>query len=151
MQIEVAFVNRPSKNPKFGSIKGTDGIYYSIGADVLDRYRKGMVFDAPVSSREYQGKTYYSIPDSFDPVQQLGGTNEDYRTAARSQPNGHAPAQALVAQARGGGYVDKDLLITTTALMKSFIETGQFGVTDLETLLEPACTASAKRLVKAAS
>lgn len=67
MQIEVAFVNRPNKNPKFGSIKGTDGIYYSIGADVLDRYRKGMTFDAPVSSRDYQGKTYYSIPDSFDP------------------------------------------------------------------------------------
>ena len=51
MQIEVAFVNRPNKNPKFGSIKGTDGNYYSIGADVLDRYRKGQTFDAPVASK----------------------------------------------------------------------------------------------------
>ncbi len=142
MQIEVAFVNRPNKNPKFGSIKGTDGIYYSVGADVLDRYRKGMVFDAPVASRDYQGKTYYSIPDSFDP-NTVG--------AIIPQPNGHvannSPAPPRPA---GNGYVDKDVLITTTALMKSFIETGQFGLTDLEAL-ETACMQAAKRLVKAAS
>jgi hypothetical protein len=94
MQIEVAFVNRPNKNPKFGSIKGTDGIYYSVGADVLDRYRQGQTFDAPVSSREYQGKTYYSIPDSFDP-NTVG--------AIIPQPNGHAPAPSRPASTPSNG------------------------------------------------
>ncbi len=144
MQITVAFVNRPNKNPKFGSIKGEDGIYYSVGADVLDRYRKGMTFDAPVASREYGGKTYFSIPDSFDP-NTVG--------AIIPQPNGHVASNVAnnsPAPPRQNGYVDKDVLITTTALMKSFIETGQFGLTDLEAL-ETACMASAKRLVKAAS
>lgn len=135
-QITVQFVNRPSKNPKFGSIKGTDGVYYSIGADVVDRYRQGMSFDAPVTSKEYQGKTYYSIPDSFDP---------STSAAASPKTNGHSAALAN-GDFRGP---NKDVLITTTALMKSFIEGGQFGLTDLPAL-ETACLQAAKRLVAAA-
>lgn len=133
-QITVEFVNRPNKNPKFGSIKSTDGVYYSIGADVLDRYRKGMTFDAPVSSREYKGKIYYSIPDSFDP------------SASAAAP---APQPSRPAVNGHGGGCNKDVLITATALMKSFIEGGQFGLTDLPAL-ESACVQAAKRLVAAA-
>jgi hypothetical protein len=44
---------------------------------------------------------------------------------------------------------DRDVLITSTALMKSFIETGQFGLTDLETLMK-ACVPAARLMVKAA-
>ncbi len=140
MQIEVAFVNRPNKNPKFGSIKGTDGIYYSVGADVLDRYRKGQVFDAPVASRDYQGKTYYSIPDSFDP-NTVG--------AIIPQPIGRV-AYNGPAEMPHANTVNRDVSITQQTLLKAFIGTGQFGLTDLP-MLEEACTASAKRLVKAAS
>lgn len=113
MQIEVAFVNRPNKNPKFGSIKGTDGNYYDISANVLDRYRKGMVFDAPVKTREYQGKTYYSIPDSFDP-NTVG--------AIIPAPNGQT------APPRQNGYAPKDEeLITRLAILKSLIESDMLG------------------------
>lgn len=131
-QITVEFVNRPGKNPKFGSIKSTDGVYYSIGADVVDRYKKGMTFDAPVSSREWQGKTYYSIPDSFDPSVNSTPAPQTNKPAM----NGHA------------GGCNKDILITATALMKSFIEGGQFGLTDLPAL-ESACVAAARRIVGA--
>jgi hypothetical protein len=90
MQITVAFVNHPNKNPKFGSIKGEDGRYYDVDAHMVSKYRKGMTFDAPVKEREYGGKTYYSIPSSFDPTG--GQPPVSVATTAENIRNGYASA-----------------------------------------------------------
>ena len=134
MLITVQFVNQPNKNPKFGSIKSTDGVFYDIGAAHLDKYRQGMTFDAPVKEREWKGKTYYSIPDSFNPA-------SDGTYPAQ---NGHtAPAPPRAAPAP---YADKDDLITRLAILKSLIESGALlqGGQSMDDLVEMAWTTAPK-------
>jgi hypothetical protein len=117
-KITVEFVNEPNRNPKFGSIKGKNGVYYSVGADVLHRYKSGMTFDAPVQSRDYKGKTYYSIPDSFDPG------DAPSTPAPQPKPNGN-----------GAGYVRDDDYICRQAMAKSMIEAGMFNGTNLDEIV----------------
>lgn len=143
-QITVAFVNRPNPQyPDMASIKGTDGVYYNIDAKYIDRYRKGQTFDAPtVVKSSKTGKQYTWIADNFDPNQ---GAPQPV-PAAPPPPQQQAPAPAANGSAR---MLDaKDVQITTIALMKSFIETGKFGLTDLP-MLEGACVPAAKRIVGA--
>lgn len=124
-QITVEFVNQPSKNPKFGSIKGADGVYYSIGAGVLERYRKGMSFDAPVTSRDYNGKTYYSIPDSFDP------SKSSETTAAKPAVNGHS---------NGNGQT-KDAAMFVMGVVGRSMGSGKFETQDIPLLAKAALAA----------
>jgi len=63
MQVTATFVN-PPKNPggKYGSIKATDGRYYSIEwARYGTVFRKGGTYDVEVSTAEQNGKTFYNI------------------------------------------------------------------------------------------
>jgi hypothetical protein len=128
MQITVAFVNRPNKNPKFGSIKGEDGRYYDIDAHMVDKYRKGMTFDAPVKEREYGGKTYYSIPSSFDPA---GGQ------AAPPAPNGQAsPAPPRPASNGNTHSTPRQMFIM--GVVGRAMGSGTFQPADIELLTQKA-------------
>lgn len=136
MQITVAYVNQPKQGYSFGSIKGTNGAYYNVNGEDLPRYRTGMTFDVqPEEKTSKQGKVYLWMPKGFDP----GATPSPQvnMAPAAGGPNGQAIA--------GGA---KDVCIVAQVLLKGFLATGQFGLTDLPAL-ETACVQSAKRIVDA--
>lgn len=55
---EVQYVNQPSKNPNFGSIKTKDGTYYSVRKSQLGLFEKGKVYTFEFSTNE---KGYHSF------------------------------------------------------------------------------------------
>ena len=63
--IRVNFVNQPDRNPKFGSIKIDPPIgessYVSVPKNMLGLFSVGQRCTILYSSREYNGKTYYTV------------------------------------------------------------------------------------------
>ncbi len=119
-----------------GGFKGTDGKTYKCDAATYGHLHEGMTFESNVKPSEWQGKTFYWLPKNFTPDNTVG--------AIIPQPNGTASPVGRPAN----GYGDKDVLIVAQVLLKGFLSTNQFGLTDLETL-EGTCVASAKRIVAA--
>lgn len=154
-QITVKYLN-PRDGNRPPSIKGEDGKFYTIPDDKYHLYRVGQTFDAPVNSvpakkpdRNGNPAVFHRIADWFDPTGS-NGTN----VAPPAQPPAAPPSppptnwqRPAPPQANGSARLldAKDVQITTIALMKSFIETGKFGLTDLP-MLEQACIPSAKRI-----
>lgn len=89
--VNVAFVNQPKNNPKFGSIKTEDGMFYSVPANMLSQFSPKSKVEITYTSREYQGKTYYTVSSMKTlnaPSQNAGGgygakDGDDLATAER--------------------------------------------------------------------
>jgi hypothetical protein len=122
-----------------GSFTNIDGVSAYVEPSVHQQLEEGMTFEANAQKMvsKGSGKPYYKMLGPIHLPNTVG--------AIIPQPNGHAAASP-----RPAGIVDRDVSITQQCLLKAFIGTGQFGLLDLPAL-EEACTASAKRLVKAAS
>lgn len=138
---------RLNQSGKSGTIKAADGRGYFYAPWQEKFLTAGATIDAPITESEWQGKPTYWLAKTWPP--------QNAQNAARSQPAAQAapppPAQhAPVPQTNGNSYTAKDVLITSTALMKSFIETGKFGLTDLDVLMK-ACVPAARLMVKAAA
>lgn len=131
--MKVKYVNQPKKpDGKFGNIKMETGETFFVNVGRLNLYKAGMEIEPPSKSEKWGDNVVQVIPANYDPT---GGT----------APNTPAP-QPTPSRPAGNGYAKNDVQIAAMALMKSFIETGQFGLTDLPTL-EAACIPAAKRIV----
>lgn len=129
-----------AEGAKSGSLKAANGNIYKFLPWQAKFIRVGAEMDVPIVESEFNGKNYLWFAKGWPP--------KDQQNAAHNQERSAAPAPAQ--SARLSAPCDKDVLITATALMKSFIETGHFGLTDLETLMK-ACVPAARLMVKAAS
>lgn len=136
----------PTKNS--GGFKGTDGVNYYCEIGAYHMLAEGTTYEAnarPYTSKS--GKSSFIMPKDWHPPATIVGgappTSPPHPPTNTSQP---APQQSARLT---NTTPDRDVLITATALMKSFIETGQFGLTDLETLMK-ACVPAARLMVKAA-
>lgn len=154
--ITVKYVNgRDGNRPP--SIKGEDGNYYTIPDDKFHLYKVGQQFDAPVNEKPGKnGRSFKNIADWFDPSAPMAEMRQPTPAAAPSPPplapsySTPAPASAPANGSAQIKHLDKDVQITAIALMKSYIETGKFGLTDLP-MLEQACIPAAQRIVAASS
>jgi hypothetical protein len=144
MQITVKKLWPMDAGKNNGGFVGVDGNNYKCDAATHRLLAEGMSFDVNTKASEFNGKTYYWLPKGFTP-NAAGNSNI-------VQPHAPSPVpQPPMQQARMTNTAcDKDVLITTTALMKSFIESGKYGLTDLE-VLETACLTAARSMVKACS
>lgn len=129
---------------KFGSIIDPSGNKFMMPVGIQDAFQRGQTYDVPTSQKKW----------GTDVVTVIEGRPGAAGSTHPATPNPNAPpppaAQPAPPQSARLAAVDKDVLITATALMKSFIETGTFGLTDLETLMK-ACVPAARLMVRAAS
>lgn len=133
--MKVKYVNQPRKEGgKFGNIKMESGETFFVNVGSLNRYSVGMEINPPHKPEKWGDNVVNVIPTNYDPNAQ---------PAPAAAPPAAAPAPAPRPAMNGAGK--NDLVISALALMKSFIETSQFGLTDLPAL-EEACLASARRL-----
>lgn len=128
---------------KSGGFKGTDGVNYYCEIGAYHMLSKGVTYNADV--RPYvskAGKQSFIVDKAWHPpVTVVGATTA---APAPSQPAPAAPTVTPAAPPPAGN--SRDVQIASIALMKSFIETGKFGLTDLP-MLEGACIPAAKRIV----
>lgn len=130
-----------AEDAKSGGLKATNGNIYKFLPWQAKFIKEGAELDVPIVESPYNGKTYLwfakTWPSKDD--QNAARTEQPRQSAPPPAANGHAPAS--------NGYGSaKDVQITAIALMKSYIETGKFGLTDLP-VLEAACIPAAKRIV----
>jgi hypothetical protein len=121
---------------KFGSIIDPEGAKFMLPVGMQDAFVAGQTYDVPTSKKKW----------GEDVVTVIEGRPGSAGSGVVAQP---APQPATQSARQTNTQPDRDVLITSTALMKSFIETGQFGLTDLETLMK-ACVPAARLMVKAA-
>jgi hypothetical protein len=128
---------------KYGNLQTTDGGKYMFPVAMNGVFQAGQSYDVPVKQETWKDKK-----TGQDEVKYIitGRPSSVGATAAQPAPR-QAPAPA---QSSRMAMCDKDVLITATALMKSFIETGKFGLTDMDVLMK-ACVPAARLMVKAAS
>ena len=145
--MQIKYVNFPKKeNGKFGSIVMADGAKYMVPVRRLGLFRQGMDIEPQWETKIWGSDEVQVIKDDWAPEPLPNGAAPlPPRTPLPPPHTGPAPPRPA-----GNGWIPpNEVLITTSALMKSFIETGTFGLQDLP-MLEEACVASAKRLRDAA-
>lgn len=128
-----------AEGAKSGGLKATDGKIYKFLPWQAKFISEGATLDVPITESEFQGKSYFWFAKNWPTKDQQNATHNQSHPVPELRPAPHPSASC-----------NKDILITATALMKSFIETGNFGLTDLETLMK-ACVPAARLMVKAAS
>ena len=127
---------KPGK--KFGSIIDPSGAKFMLPVGMQDAFMQGQTYEVPTSMKKW----------GEDVVTVIEGRPGSAGSGVVAQPTPPQPVPVQSARLTNT-TPDKDVLITATALMKSFIETGNFGLTDLETLMK-ACVPAARLMVKAA-
>ena len=145
-QITAKYVNPAKEGKRYGTIKTPEGQTYMLPVGMTDAFQQGGTYEVPVKQETWgkgdEAKVVFIING------RPAGSVAQMPAAAALPP---AVPQAATPQAqapRSTGGCNKDVLITATALMKSFIEAGQFGLTDLPAL-EAVCIPAAKRIVGA--
>lgn len=97
--VTVAFVNQPMKNPSFGSIKTTEGEFFSVKKAMLSRFTKGMVCTVDYEVNQVNDRQFYNII----------GIQENVPQSAANAGVSHAATE-------------KDKIISRIAIAKSLIE-----------------------------
>jgi hypothetical protein len=112
--IEVAYVNEPKEGKKMGSVKTTDGEFYSVWPDKLANYIPGAVYEVEYTESEFKGKTYKTIKgvkSRTGPAAKAAGANAPAR-------NGHTQSVEMFVMGTigrslqgTGTYPDKEVLV----------------------------------------
>lgn len=148
-QISIASISEGGPGRKYGTLKTTAGAIFMLPVGLNGVFQAGSTVDVPVKQETWKDKK--SGQDELKHI--INGRPGAAGSGAIATPN---PALApdhlnLAPLPRPAvSHPDRDVLITATALMKSFIETGKFGLTDLDSLMK-ACVPAARLMVKAAS
>lgn len=145
--ITAKYVNRPLKpEGKYGNIVDASGAKFFFPIGMLDAFAPGQTYEVPTAPKKW----------GQDVVTVIEGRPGSAGSGVVAQPNGTPapqptppPRQAPAPSYNGNGNYAKDVQIATIALLKSFIEAGKIGLTDLPTA-ETVCLAAAKRIVEAA-
>lgn len=81
--VKAVYVNQPGKNPKYGSIKGDDGHYYSIPVDRLGDFKQGESYSFEYSTQNVKGRDYYTFTRFTDAsAKPAANGNGAYRDAS---------------------------------------------------------------------
>lgn len=146
--LNIVSVNEGGPGRKYGTLKTREGATYMLPVGMNGVFQAGTTVDVPVKQETWKDKKtgQDELKHIINGRPGSAGSGVVNQPAPPVQPQAQAPAQQ---SARLSQVPDRDVLITATALMKSFIETGNFGLTDLETLMK-ACVPAARLMVKAA-
>lgn len=148
--LNIKYVNEAKDGKKYGSIKTAEGATYMLPAGMRGVFQPGTTVDVPVKQetwgKDADAKVVHII--SGRPGSAGSGAVAQHSPPPYPPTNTSQPAPPPAGSARMSNADGKDVMITTIALMKSFIETGTFGLTDLPAL-EAACIPAAKRIVGA--
>ena len=138
--LSIKYVNPAKDGKKYGTIKTTDGASYALPAGMADAFQPGTTVEVPTEQQKWGDNVVHVIKGrpAGSMAQAPGAAN-----LPDAHPNTFRPAPA------SNGGTHKDVQIACVALMKSFIESGKFGVTDLD-LLEAACLTAARSIVSKA-
>lgn len=134
--ITAKYVNKPLKpDGKYGNIVDPAGAKFFFPIGMLDAFAAGNTYDVPTAPKKW----------GQDVVTVIEGRPGSAGSGVVAQP---APIAAPIVTPTPTPPVgaSRDVQIASIALMKSFIETGKFGLTDLP-MLEGACIPAAKRIV----
>lgn len=146
-QITAKYVNAAKEGKRYGSIKTPDGVSYMLPVGMQDAFQAGQTYDVPVKQETWGKDADAKVVNIISGRPGSAGSGAVAQPAPAPTPSA-APAPAPRANGSARMLDAKDVQITTIALMKSFIETGKFGLTDLP-VLEQACIPAAKRIVGA--
>lgn len=145
--MKIKYVNQPKKaDGKYGNIKMDNGDTYFVNVGNLNKYAVGMDITPPATPTKWGDNVVQVIPPHYDPTAANQNATQPPATPSAPPPTSAPPSghnSARMSNADG-----KDVMITAIALMKSFIEGGNYGLTDLPAL-EAACIPAAKRIVTA--
>ena len=169
------YVNPAKPTKKYGTLKTADGSQYMLPAGMENAFESGVSVDVPLrtetwgkgdDAREVQiingrpsGSMGQNGPAGLNTaVAQMGvpGPNTPYARQTTPMTGGMAPPPTSSLSVPGSAssarqsVVDKDLLITTTALMKSYIEAGSIPLENIDHLMA-ICMETARKMVRAAS
>ncbi len=160
------YVNAAKPGKKYGNVKMADGTQYLLPAGMESAFQSGVPVDVPLKTETWgvgaDAKTVQIIngrPSGTmlqadrrtDPPPPQAGIQAS--SQAYTQPSGTITRISDLPQAGGAArqaVVDRDVLITTTALMKSYIEAGQHPLTEIDHLMV-VCLDTARKMVRAAS
>jgi len=142
--IVAKYVNPAKPDKKFGSIVDASGAKFMLPVGMQDAFAAGQTYDVPTSQKKW-GDSVVTVIEGRPGA--AGSTNPATPPAAPAPAPQAAPRPAYNGNGNGNGSVSKDVQIATIALMKSFIESGSFGLTDLPAL-EAACIPTARSIVK---
>lgn len=107
--ITVSFVNQPRQaGGKKGSIKDSEGRYWSVWADKLGQFEVNKTYDIAYTSDTYQGKEYHTVKSATlrgAPVPQQAapppaGHNNPPNGNGHSHVNGHDKEKAIAIHVR---------------------------------------------------
>lgn len=141
--IVAKYVNPAKPDKKFGSIVDAGGAKFMLPVGMQDAFAAGQTYDVPTSQKKW-GDSVVTVIEGRPGA--AGSTNPATPPPAANPAPPAAPRPAYNGNGNGGN-VSKDVQIATIALMKSFIESGSFGLTDLPAL-EAACIPTARSIVK---
>lgn len=149
-------VDEVSRGEKSTGLK-CEGKWFKVQNRMVNYYTVGRTYQVEVEPSEFNGKWYHwiknapktaaSAPQPATPHAALrqAGAIENERVDGAASSNWQRPAPPI--GHNGNGYSNKDVQIAAIALMKSFIEGGQFGLTDLDALIK-ACVPAARQIVR---
>jgi hypothetical protein len=143
--LNIASINEGGEGRKYGTLKTKEGATYMLPVGMNGVFQAGTTVDVPVKQETWKDKK----TGQPELKHIINGRPGSAGSGAVAQPAPQQAAPAAQSARLTNTQPDKEVLITATALMKSFIETGQFGLTDLETLMK-ACVPAARLMVKAA-
>ena len=135
---------------KYGNLTTSEGAKYMFPVGMNGVFQAGQSYDVPVKQETWTDKKTGQAEVKYIITGRPGSAGSGVVAQPGPSANAPRPAAPPAQSARMLPPCDKDVLITSTALMKSFIETGQFGLTDLDQLMK-ACVPAARLMVKAAS
>lgn len=143
--LNIASLSEGGPGRKYGTLKTKEGATYMLPVGLNGVFQAGTTVDVPVKQETWKDKK--TGQDELKHI--INGRPGAAGSGVMAQPAPQQSAAPAQSARLTNTTPDRDVLITATALMKSFIETGQFGLTDLETLMK-ACVPAARLMVKAA-
>ncbi len=152
-QLNIKYVNPAKEGKRYGTIKTQEGQTYMLPVGMTDAFQPGTTVEVPVKQetwgKDAEAKVVHIINGRpAGSMAQVPNAATLPAAAPQAAPPPQQPTASTHGFVRPTGTCNKDVLITATALMKSFIETGNFGLTDLPAL-EAVCIPAAKRIVGA--
>jgi len=132
-QITVEKLFPPQDGAKSGGIRGTDGRVYRVKTASFDRYQVGQTFNVAVKETEFNGKSYFWLPDEFNPGPLSSNSSAPSQAPA---PLGHNRPPVA-----SGNVQTKDAAMFVMGVVGRAMGSGKFDTQDIPLLAKAAIAA----------
>lgn len=88
--VEVEYVNEPKPGKKMGSIKTTDGTYFSVYPDKLEGFKPKGRYEIEYDSSDFKGKTYHRVLRTVSDLSSNGSKGPAQASQAKTTPDQRA-------------------------------------------------------------